>query len=242
MTKRTGWFISLLSVYTCLAGCTAPPVSPAKPEPLTFVATDPAVVSGGLASVAEQTFNEGLIYASTGLADAAAVSYGKLKGDGSFSFPLPEQDEEWFPVTYELPEECHQLASDLSGDILTVIFGAILRREDSEVSATVVQASSRNAPMPEAFTYGQSINIFSPHNLVGATIGEFVVFWTYADKALRVQGDCVLEGQTARLNLSLKKGWNLILIRREAASVVGVKTIPGMPKQAKWFTLSAFRW
>ncbi len=244
MTKCTVWVISFLLVFAFIAGCAE--AKPPKLESLTFVPADPAKVSGRLASVAEQTFSEGSIIAGTGFADSAPVNYEELGSDGSFSFRLFEKEaNRWvWGVRHQL-EGCHHLASDLSVNTVTVGFTVSLSRSASNMYAptvAVIQASSRAAATLKTGSYWGSMNIFVPHYFVSAAVGEFFVFRTYADKALRVQGECVFEGKTARLSLSLKKGWNLVLVRREAASVVSVKTVPGMPTQAKWFTLEAFRW
>ena len=244
MKKRAARLFKLLTVFACLAGCGVASTEPAKPEPLTFIPTNPAAVVGKLISVAEQAFDEGSFYAETGLADAPLMGYGELGGDGNFSFSLSAEEAERmaFGLFIQLPERCHRLASDRHAKILTVGFLVYLERGDSANAATAFQASSHSAATPETYSYGGIVTALFPLDLISSTVGEFIIFRTYADRALRLEGDCTAEGQTARLAVALKKGWNFVLVRREAASRVSVKTVPGVPTQAKWFTFEPFCW
>lgn len=241
MKKRAGKLSKLLTVAS-LAACSV--ATPAEPEPLTFVPSDPAVVSGKLISVAEQAFDEGSFYAETGMADAPLIGYGELSGDGDFNFLLSTEAAERMAsgLPSQLPERCRRLASDRHAKILTVGFLVYLEREDRANAATAFQASSHDAATPETYSYGGIVTALFPLDLISSTVGEFMIFRTYADRALRLEGDCKDEGQTARLEVALKRGWNFVLVRREAASVVAAKTVPGIPTQAKWFTLSTFLW
>lgn len=241
MKKRAARLFKLLTIAS-LAGCSI--ATSAGPEPLTFVPSDPAVVSGKLISVAEQAFDEGSFYAETGMADAPLLGYGELSSDGDFNFSLSAEAAERMAsgLPSQLPERCRRLASDRHAKILTTGFLVYLERGESANSATAFQASSRGAATPETYSYGGIVTALFPLDLISSTVGEFIISRTYADRALRLEGDCVAEGKTARLEVVLEKGWNFVLVKREAASVVSVKTVPGIPTQAKWFTFSTFLW